>query len=78
MPVYLSFSRQDRFFAARLNVGKLEFFAQDLREFFQRDFDFQQVTARLIAGLAAAVLRIARPSGVPTSPSPCPTPPIWR
>ena len=41
--------------AARLDARQLEFFAQNGGQFFEREFDFEDVSAGLIAGLAAVV-----------------------
>ena len=62
------------FLAARLDARQRQFLAEDLRHLFHRQFDFEDVAARLIAGFRLAVALCAV-SGWPTSPSPWPTPP---
>src|SRR5690606_23594745 len=45
----------------RNNVGKFKFLAQHLCQFFERHFDFADVSARFAAGLALAVPFILSP-----------------
>ena len=47
-----------------LNARKLELFGKDLREFFQRQIDFENVAARSVPGLAEVDVR---PPGVGAS-----------
>src|SRR5262249_22181650 len=50
--------RRDRLLAARLDVRELELLAEDLGELAELDVDLEDVLARLVAGLLAAVLRL--------------------
>src|SRR5437667_9944183 len=50
-------------FAARLDPGKGQLFAQDHRKLIQRKFDFKDMAARLAAGAALAVARLRRSQG---------------
>ena len=47
-------------FALGLDARQLQFVAQDGGQLFERDFDFQHVGARIAAGLARAIGRLAR------------------
>ena len=60
MLLYLAFSWTIDACALGLDVRQLQLFAQDFGQLVERDVDFHQVAAaRIAAGLAAAVLRLA-------------------
>src|SRR5262249_45825558 len=58
----LVLGRDDVLLAARLDARQGQFLAQDLRQFLQRQFHFEDVAARLIAG--AAFVALGRSQGV--------------
>ena len=64
MPVYLSLGGDDVLLAARLDARQRQFLAEDLGQLLQRQIDFEDVAARLVAGLALA-RPAAGPSGWP-------------
>ena len=65
----------DVLLAARLDARQGQLLAEDRGHLLHRQFDFEDVAARLVAGAAAAVSSWPGPSGCPTWPSPWPTPP---
>ena len=70
MPVYLSFSVTMFFLPARLDARQGQLLAEDLGQLLHRQFDFEDVPARLVAGLRLAVALRPAPSGWPGWPSP--------